>query len=104
MTLVERWSAWEDGRSYTYEGTGLPLVRSASNTWTVEPVGERTLLRTEAVVSVAGGALGRLLEPLIGWQARRLGRRSLAALAFLVEHDHPPAGRHSRLPVVSATC
>jgi hypothetical protein len=32
ITITERWLSWEDGRSFTYEGVGLPLVARATNT------------------------------------------------------------------------
>src|SRR6266508_4520864 len=49
-------------------------------TWTVQAEGERTLLTSEAEVILEGGRLGRLLEPLMSRQIRRMGRRSLAAV------------------------
>jgi hypothetical protein len=105
ITLTERWSAWEEGHAFSYEGTGIPLVRRARNTWTVHPHGaDRTLLESNAEVEVKGGPLGRLLEPLLAWQSRRLGQRSLAAFKHLVEHGTPPSAKHSRLPRIPATC
>jgi hypothetical protein len=104
VTIRERWVAWEEGRSFTYEGIGLPLVARATNTWTVYPEGTRTLLVTDAQVVLRGGLAGRMLEPLVRFQARRLGRRSLAAFKHLVETGSAPAVRHARLPRAPATC
>jgi hypothetical protein len=105
VTIVERWIAWDEGRSFTYEGVGLPAVAHAQNTWTVEAVGARTLLRTEARVMMRGGWLGRrLLEPLVALQSRRLSRRSLASIKYLIEHGTPAPGPHRRLPFAPATC
>ncbi|MEZ5102738.1 MAG: SRPBCC family protein [Thermoleophilia bacterium] len=104
LTIVETWLAWEEGRSFTYEGSGIPLVARARNTWSVEPHGEQSLLRSEAEVALRGGLVGRLLEPLVAWQSRRLGRRALAAFAYLVEHGEPPAIRHARLAPARVAC
>lgn len=104
LTIVETWLAWDEGRSFAYEGSGIPLVARARNTWTVEPRGEQSLLRSEAEVTLRGGFIGRLLEPLVAWQSRRLGRRALAAFAHLVEHGEPPVIRHGRLAPVRAGC
>ena len=32
LTITERWTAWDEGRLFTYEGLGLPLVKRAMNT------------------------------------------------------------------------
>jgi Polyketide cyclase / dehydrase and lipid transport len=104
LTLTERWLAWDEGRSFTYEGVGLQLVLRALNTWSVEPRGGQSVLITEADVVLRGDVLGRLAEPLVAWQSRRLGRRSLAAFKYLVEQGEPPPGRHSRLPPAPAVC
>src|SRR5689334_18084699 len=47
-TITERWVAWDEGRSFTYEGSGIPLIRRAVNRWSVIPQGERALLTSEA--------------------------------------------------------
>jgi hypothetical protein len=104
ITLRERWLAWDEGRSFTYEGVGLPLVARARNTWTVHAEGDQTLLTTQAVVVLKGGPAGRLLEPLLGLQFRRMGPRALAAFKYLVEHGEPPRLEHSKLPIAPAAC
>lgn len=104
VTIHERWTEWDEGRSFAYEGLGIPLVGRAANRWTVEAVGDRTLLSTHAQVVVRGGRVGRLLEPLIAWQARRAGSRALRAFKHLVERGGPPAVRHARLPRAPAGC
>ena len=104
ITIVERWTEWDDGRSFTYEGSGLPLVERATNTWSVAAAGANTLLTTRAEVTIKGGRMGRLLEPLFAIQARRLSKRSLAAFTYLVERGTAPAARHSRLPAPLASC
>jgi Polyketide cyclase / dehydrase and lipid transport len=104
LELVERWVSWDEGRSFTYEGTGIPLVASARNTWTVLPIGTQTVLTSEATVTVKGGRMGRLLEPLLGWQSRRLGRHALAAFKHLVETGSGPTVSHRRLPRPMPVC
>jgi len=103
IQLTERWLRWDEGRSFTYEGHGVPGVEQARNTWTVLPHGSKTLLRTEAEVSLKGGLLGRLLEPVARVQSRRMGRQSLGALKYLVETGFSRIDLPARLPT-PATC
>lgn len=97
VTLTEHWTAWDEGRGFSYEGSGLPMVRTARNTWTVEAIGDMTLLRTHAEVILRGSLLGWALQPLVQLQARRMGARSLGAFKHLVERQRPTAasGRRS---------
>ena len=104
ITVHEHWVAWDEGRSFTYEGTGVPFVARARNTWSVRPQGERALLTSEAEVMLKGGRLGRLLEPITSRQALRMGRRSLAAFKYLVEHGEPPNARHAMLAPAPMAC
>jgi hypothetical protein len=102
--IHERWVAWDEGRSFTYEGFGIPLMRRAANRWSVLPQGERTLLTSEAELELRGGIVGRLLEPLVGPLLRRMAPNALAGFKYLVEHGQPYAGRASDLPRVSTAC
>jgi hypothetical protein len=104
ITIRERWVAWDEGRSFTYEGLGLPLVATARNTWTVIPQGERTLLTTTAEVVIKGGPAGRLLEPLLRLQTKRMAPRTLAAFRYLVEHGEPPTVKHAKLLPIPVVC
>jgi hypothetical protein len=88
-TIVETIEAWDEGKSFVYRGEGAPMMRGARNHWAVEARGGATLVTSNAEVSLAGGWFGRLLEPLAGWLFRRMGRQTLAALKFLVEHGEP---------------
>ena len=47
INLTERWTAWDEGRSFTYEGVGIPLVKLARNTWTVTPAADPARTCTE---------------------------------------------------------
>jgi ligand-binding SRPBCC domain-containing protein len=102
--VTERWVAWEEGRSFTYEGTGIPLIQRAVNRWSVIPQGERALLTSEASVTIKGGMFGRMLEPILGPLMRRMAPNALAGFKYLVEHGRPYPGKASDLPRVSATC
>lgn len=105
ITLVETWTAWDEGRSFTYEGRGLPGVKVARNTWTIEPHAPlRTLLRTEAEVDLRAGRLGDLAAPMVRWQSRRMGWRALAAFKHLVETGTPPTVEHALLTRPPALC
>ena len=104
ITITERWLAWDEGRSFTYEGLGIPLVARAVNAWAVFPEGSSTLLTTRAQVELKGGAGGRLLEPIVRYQANRVGSRTLAAFKHLVEHGEPPHVKHAKLPPIPVAC
>ena len=104
IQISERWLAWDEGRSFTYERIGIPLVAHARNEWTLHPEGDKTLLTTKAEVILKGGVFGRLLEPIAASQFKRMGPRTLAAFKFLIEHGEPPQGKHSRLPKIPAAC
>jgi uncharacterized membrane protein len=103
ITLTERWLAWNEGASFSYEGHGLPGVRVARNTWTVESHGTQTIVRSEAHVQLKGGPLARLLDPIARRQACRMGRQALGALKYLVETGQAPADLSVRLPA-PASC
>lgn len=96
--------AWEEGRSFTYDGVGVPLVARARNTWSVHAEGERTLLVSAAQVVLKGGPVRRLLEPLLSRQIRRVGRRSLAAFKHLVETGQAASVPHARLAPAPTGC
>lgn len=98
ITLVEEWLDWVDGVSFTYEGRGLPGVAWARNTWTVAAVGDKTLLRSDAEVQLLGRGRLRVMEPMLAWQSRRMGRRSLGNLKHLIERGSLPASRRTTIP------
>jgi hypothetical protein len=104
VTITERWLDWDEGRSFTYEGIGIPFVASARNEWSLCPEGAQTLLTSDAQVVLKGGIVGRLLEPLVARQLRRIGPRTLAAFKYLVENGRPPAVEHAKLPGAPAAC
>jgi hypothetical protein len=95
---------WHEGRSFTYRGEGAPMMKSATNLWSVEARGDQTLVTSSAEVVLKGGILGRLLEPLVQGLAARLGAQSMAALKYLVEHGHPYPGKARELGLAPALC
>jgi hypothetical protein len=104
VTIRERWLLWDEGRSFTYEGLDIPLVKQATNTWSVQAEGKQTLLNSRAEVVLKGGRLTRPLEPAMAYQLNRVGRRTLAAFKYLVEHDEPSPVKHSKLPLAASAC
>lgn len=104
ISISERWVAWEEGRSFTYEGSGIPGVLTARNHWSVVAAGRQSELTSHAQVRLKGGRIAVLWEPMVAWQTKRVGTRTLAAFKYLVEHGEPPRVRHARLPVAPAVC
>jgi uncharacterized membrane protein len=99
-TIVE----WDEGRSFKYRGVGAPMIASATNLWTVEAHGERTLVTTTAEATMKGGPVGILLELLAKPLFERLGAQSLASLKYYVEHGCPFPGRARDLALAPAGC
>jgi ligand-binding SRPBCC domain-containing protein len=103
-TIQERWTVWDEGRSFTYEGFEIPMMRRASNRWSVVSQGKRSLLVSEAELELKGGPFGRLLEPILGPLMQRMAPGALASFKYLVEQGRPYAGKTSELPCVPARC
>ena len=104
IKVEENFIAWDEGKSFTYEAIGAPLIKSAKNTWSVEPVNGKTLVTSESEVELKGGIFAKLLEPLLILWSRRVGGDALAALKYFVENGHPYQGKLSKLPRASAIC
>jgi carbon monoxide dehydrogenase subunit G len=103
-TIRETIVAWEEGRSFRYDGQGAPMMKRASNTWSIASQGSQTLVTSLAEVELKGGFVGRLMEPAIKAVFGRLGARSLAALKYFVEHGRPFDGPSRDLPPGPALC
>jgi hypothetical protein len=104
VVLRERWLEWDEGRSFTYEGRGLPLVAVATNRWVLTPADDRTLLTSTATLGLKGRVAGRALEPVFGLLARRTAARSFLPFKFLVEHDRPFDGARDALGHALSSC
>ncbi|HZG68342.1 MAG TPA: SRPBCC family protein [Herpetosiphonaceae bacterium] len=102
--IREQWVAWDEGRSFAYEGFGIPLMKHARNRWSVIPHGDKSLLRSEAELEIKGGVLGRMLEPILAPLMRRMAPHALAGFKYLVEHGHPYEGKAAELPWAPTSC
>lgn len=103
-TIRETITGWEEGRWFSYEGTGAPMVASATNRWEVVAHGTQTLVTSTAEVVLKGGLAGRALEPLARFAAARAGASSLKSLKYFVENGRPYDGRARDLPAVASVC
>jgi hypothetical protein len=103
-TISERWVAWDEGRSFQYEGMGLPMVKRAVNRWSVLPQGDRALLTSEAEVEFTGGLFGKLLGLVMAPVMRRIAAGALASFKYLVENGQPYTGNAAKLPRPAPTC
>lgn len=103
-TIHEKWVEWEEGHAFKYEGYGIPMMKRATNHWSVQAVGEKTLLTSEAELEFKGGVFGLALERIMGPMMQRMAPDSLAGFKYLVEHGKPYEGKFSELPRVSAVC
>ena len=104
MTIRERWTKWDEGKSFEYVAFGMPLIKRATNRWTLEAEGSRTLVSSDAEIELKGGFFRKLLEPIMRPAMKAMGSRTLAALGYLVEHGEPYPGRHRTLPLLPTTC
>jgi Polyketide cyclase / dehydrase and lipid transport len=104
LTIKEQWVAWDEGRSFQYEGFGVPLMKRAVNRWSVAPYGDKSLLTSEAELEIKGGVLGRLLELVLEPLMRRMAPNALAGFKYLVEHGRPYDGKTSERPRAPAAC
>lgn len=104
VTVHEHWVAWDEGHSFTYEGSGVPLMKRARNHWAVIPQGTKTLLTSAAELEIKGGVVGRLLEPVLRPLMQRMAPGALAAFKYFVEHGQPYPGRAADLPNAAVTC
>jgi hypothetical protein len=95
---------WDEGRSFTYRGEGAPMMKWATNRWSVGAHGAQALVTSEASVELKGGLFGRALEPLVRIAAIKAGNRSLARLKYWIENGHSYEGKVSALPVPSPVC
>lgn len=88
--ITERATAWEEGRSVTIEGFGVPMMRRFASTWSLEPAGDGTRVRASMSYQPRFGPLGRLMAALV---MRRMMRtrlhKSLEGLKYHLETGEP---------------
>lgn len=65
MKIEETILDWQEGRSFTYEGIGAPMLKRVRNTWSVAPQGSQTLVTSVAEAELKGGVLGRMIQPIL---------------------------------------
>ena len=82
VTVTERVTCWETPSELSYAIEGLPLVKSASNTWTVEPRGAGTLVSLTTRVDAGPRPPQRLFARVF---ARGMARSSKVMIAGLTE-------------------
>ena len=104
VSITERWTDWTEGKSFQYAAFGMPLVKRATNRWTLHPEDGKTLVTSEAEIELKGGFLSRFLEIMMRPAMKALGPRSLSALAYLVENGAPYPAPHRQLPMVPTSC
>ena len=104
FSVREEFIEWDEGRSFKYRGTGAPMMKWATNRWSLESYGAKTLVTSEVELVVKGGAVGRLLEPVMALAIRLGLPNSLAPLKFYLETGRPFEGKPGRLPRAPATC
>lgn len=95
---------WNEGIGFKYIATGAPMIKSASNKWSIEAVGDETLITSYSEIIVKGGIFGRLLEPVIFLATRFAFPNALAPLKYLIENDRPFNGNARDLPKALAFC
>lgn len=104
ISIKERWTAWDEGKSFEYEAFGMPLIKRTTNRWTLQAEGEKALVVSDAEIELKGGLFARLLEHLIPPAMKAMGRRTLTALGYLVENSLPYQGKHRTLALAPRAC
>lgn len=103
--LHERFVAWDEGRSFTYESTDAPMMALARNTWTVTPMGAgRALVTSEAEMLFRGGWLGSVVGFVLVPLMKLVLPNPLAKFVYWVENGRPYEGRARSLPVPISAC
>lgn len=101
----EKFTSWEEGKSYTYEALNPPaIMKYAENSWRLSPENGKTLLTSEPKVIFKGGILGYIFEFLMRPMINKQMAEALAAFKFLVENGQPYQGKPSKLPRGPLTC
>jgi hypothetical protein len=103
-TIRERVVEWDEGRSFRYRAENAPLLKSAMNQWSIESLGEQTLVISSSEAELKGGVFGRLIEPILKGFFKRMGAQSMASLKYLIENGHPYKGSSRRLLPIPSAC
>lgn len=81
-TVIERVTGWDPPSSLSYEIEGLPLVRSVTNTWAIEPRGTGSRVSLTSRVDAGPRPPQKLISAAL---ARGMARASKVILAGLKE-------------------
>jgi hypothetical protein len=107
LQIKELWTEWSNEQRYfKYEAEGIPLVKRATNRWSVKPHSPiQSLLVSEAEIELRGGVVVRLLlEPMMERRMNVMGRQSLTALKHLIETGCEYQGDFASLPMPKVAC
>ncbi|NOZ31483.1 MAG: SRPBCC family protein [Alphaproteobacteria bacterium] len=100
----EEFIAWDEGRGLAYRARGAPMIETATNHWSIEVMGDQTLLTSRTEIELKGGVFGRLLEPLMKLAVRFGFPNALAPLKYYIETGQPFAGKATNLPKAPTYC
>ena len=104
LEIQEEFIEWSEGEKYTYQGTGLPGVDIARNTWSVADDGDSCLITSESVVAMKYGFLGWILEKMLYPLAVYKGKQALRSIAFMAENGRPMNQASDKLPAFLSRC
>lgn len=89
-TLLERVVGWEPGRELAYAIEGMPpVVRSVTNTWTIDGSGDSTRVVLTSCVGAGRRPPQRLVARLVGRVLAKASRDMLAGLQRHLEGGAP---------------
>lgn len=97
MTVRETWTEWDEGRSFTYVGDGIPFTTSAKNSWSIREMNGNTLLTSVAEIEFRRGLLGALMQGIMKYSMKRQGPQVMASFKYWVENGRPYTGKPSAL-------
>lgn len=88
--LLERVVEWEPGSRLSYSIEGLPpVLRSVTNTWTIEGAGDATDVTLTSRIDAGPRPPQQLVARLIGRALAKASRQMLAGLKHHVEEASP---------------
>lgn len=86
--LLERVVAWDPAERLSYQIVGLPpVVRSVTNSWTLAPAGEHTVVSITTDVDVGPRPPQQVVARLIARQMAKASTEMLAGLTDFLEQD-----------------
>jgi len=100
----EYFTEWEEESAFTYQVLNAPMMKSASNSWSIEEVNGKVLVKSKAVIEFKGGPLGKVFGLMMSPLAKRSMQGYLAAFKFLVENGRVYKGKVSRLGKAPVVC